>query len=109
MSDRDEDLAKDFDEDDGDDEADELPPRPAWDIRREGRRWVGDEMMARLEVAPEKMEVSRGKLYWSERDRLVMLAILLEQCGMDVAVRLGDPRLWRAAVADLPDDGAAGG
>ena len=104
MTDHDQDAAEDPDEDYED--AD-LPPLPEWDIRREGRRWVGGEMMARLDGAPEKMEVSGGKLYWSERERLVMLAILLEQCGMDAAVRLGNPRLWRAAVAALSDDDQA--
>jgi hypothetical protein len=81
----------------------EEQPLPEWDIRREGRAWEGGEGLARLELAPEKLEMIDGKLYWDERERLIMLALLLENVGMDAAVRLGDPRLWRAAVADLPD------
>jgi hypothetical protein len=76
-------------------------PLPVWDIRREGRAWRGGEGLARLELAPEKMELIEGKLFWSDRDRLVMLGLLLEQVGMDAAVRLGDPRLWHEALAAL--------
>jgi len=61
--------------------------------------------MARYELAPEKIEMVRGKLFDSERDRLTMLALLLENVGIDKAVRLGDPRLWREAIDAL---GAAG-
>jgi hypothetical protein len=34
------------------------PPMPdvAWDIRREGRRWSGDEALARFALTPEKFE-----------------------------------------------------
>jgi hypothetical protein len=78
-------------------------PQPAWDIRREGRAWRSGEALARLELAPEKMEMIGGKLFWSDGERLTMLALLLENVGMDAAVRLGDPQLWRQAVADLPD------
>jgi hypothetical protein len=45
--------------------------------------------------------MSRGKLYWRDEDRLTMLALLLENLGADQAVRLGDPRVWREAVAAL--------
>ncbi len=45
--------------------------------------------------------MDRGKLFWSERDRRVLLALLLENVGADAAVRLGDPHVWRAAVAGL--------
>ena len=34
-----------------------------------------------------------------------MLALLLENIGVDKAVRLGRPDVWRAAVAALKDDG----
>ena len=78
-------------------------PDPQWDIRREGRRWSTDEMMERLEAAPEKLEVTEGKLYWDDEERLTMLAMLLENVGIDAAVRLGDPQLWRDAIAELDD------
>jgi hypothetical protein len=76
--------------------------RIPWDIRREGRVWRGGEMWIRLECLPEKFEVIDGALLWSEAERLCMLGVVLEQVGIDKAVRLGDPSLWKAAVADLP-------
>jgi hypothetical protein len=72
-----------------------------WDIRREGRSWTGDEAMSRYKLAPEKIELIRGKLFWNDEQRLRMLALLLEQMGADAAVRLGDPEVWRDAVAEL--------
>jgi hypothetical protein len=50
-----------------------------WDIRREGR----------------------GKFFASDEERLTMLALLLENVGTGAAVRLGDPAVWRKAIADL--------
>ena len=85
--------ASDFDE----------PPMPdiVWDIRREGRRW-GDEAMDRFALTPEKFEMFEGKLFWSEADRVTLLALLLENVGVDRAVRLGDPNVWRSAIGELP-------
>ena len=71
-----------------------------WDIRREGRSW-GREALARYALAPEKIEMIRGKLLTSDEERLTLLALLLENVGVDEAVRLGDPDIWRAAVAAL--------
>lgn len=76
-------------------------PDVAWDIRREGRSWSHSEAMARYELTPEKLEMVEGKLLWSERDRLVLLALLLENVGVDSAVRLGNPDIWRTAVRGL--------
>lgn len=73
-----------------------------WDIRREGRAWRGDEALDRFRLAPEKLEMIRGRLFWSDEERVTLLALLLENVGVDQAVRLGDPNVWRAAVADLP-------
>ena len=62
---------------------------------------------ARIDALLElKFEVSRGKLFWSEETRRMVLAMLLENVGLDAAVRLGDPARWREAVAAL--DAAAG-
>jgi hypothetical protein len=47
------------------------------------------------------MELIEGKLYGTEDDRLHMLAALLEQVGTDRAVQIGDPEVWRRAVAKL--------
>ena len=73
-----------------------------WDLRAEGRAWQGPEAIARYQLTPEKMEMIGGKLFWSDEDRLTMLALLLENVGVEEAVRIGDPKVWRAAVAHLP-------
>jgi hypothetical protein len=73
-----------------------------WDIRREGRAWVGQEAMQRFELTPEKFEMCRGKLFWSDEDRVHLLGLLLENVGAAQAVRLGDPAVWRQVIAELP-------
>ena len=42
-----------------------------------------------------------GKLLHDDEERLMLLALLLENVGADAAVRLGAPGIWRAAVAKL--------
>ena len=71
-----------------------------WDIRREGRQWKGEEFDKRIYQAPEKIEF-RGGIFTDEADRLTVLAMLLENLGIDKAVRLGNPADWKAAVAEL--------
>jgi hypothetical protein len=75
--------------------------RPKWDIRNEGRAWGKDEAWARFVLTPEQIEMVKGKLL-SRQDRETLLALLLENVGADRAVQLGDPEVWRAAVAKLP-------
>lgn len=72
-----------------------------WDIRREGRPWSGGGALQRFELTPEKFEMVDGRLFWSDDERLTLLALLLENVGADAAVRLGNPEVWRAAVAGL--------
>jgi len=72
-----------------------------WDIRNEGRAWGKDEAWARFVLGPEKIEMVKGKLLSTEEDRETLLALLLENVGADRAVQLGDPEVWRAAVAKL--------
>jgi hypothetical protein len=43
----------------------------------------------------------QGKLLWTDDERLQLLGSLLEQVGAREAVRLGDPEIWRTAVAEL--------
>ena len=74
-----------------------------WDIRREGRRWRPGEMRERWEALPEKFEVIDGQLPWAEEEKLHLLGVLLESVGVDRAVRLGAPRVWREAIAALED------
>ena len=57
--------------------------------------------MERYQLKPHKLEVIKGKLLSSERDRIRLLAMLLENVGADRAVQLGKPEVWRAAVAKL--------
>lgn len=71
-----------------------------WDIRREGRKWTDEEFDRRLDQAPEKIEFVGG-IFTSEEERLMVLAMLLENLGIDAAVRLGDPVNWKAAIAEL--------
>jgi hypothetical protein len=73
-----------------------------WNILRGPRAW-GPEAMQRFELTPEKLEMIEGKLLWDDEARLNLLALLLENVGADAAVRLGDPAVWRAAVAELPE------
>ncbi len=70
-----------------------------WDIRR--NPWSPQEARARWALAPEKIEMSDGRLFWSDEERINMLALLLENLGADRAVRLGDPDVWREAVSGL--------
>jgi hypothetical protein len=69
-----------------------------WSIQRRGRAWR-NEAMARYELTPEKIEMVDGRLFWSDEDRLMMLGLLLENVGVDEAIRLGDPQVWREAIA----------
>jgi hypothetical protein len=71
-----------------------------WDIRREGRKWTKEESSRRLYQAPEKIEFVGG-IFASERERLTVLAMLLENLGIDRVVRFGDLADWKAAIADL--------
>lgn len=57
--------------------------------------------MLRYELCPAKIELIDGHLFWTEDDRLTMLGLLLENVGADKAVRLGDSKVWREAVAGL--------
>jgi hypothetical protein len=76
-------------------------PYTDWKIRNEGRAWSGDEALERYGRAPEKIEMIGGKLFWTDEDRLTMLGLLLELVGADRAVQIGDPEVWRRAVAKL--------
>ena len=71
-----------------------------WDIRREGRRWSKEEFDRRSYQAPEKIEFVGG-IFDGDEERMTVLAMLLENLGIDRAVRLGNPADWKAAVDDL--------
>lgn len=75
--------------------------KPTYHVTLTGRAWSSAEMEARHGELPYKPELIRGKLYWTEGERLTMLAALLEHCGAAAAVRIGDPDVWREAVRAL--------
>ncbi len=69
-----------------------------WDIRLEGRAW-GPQSRQRYDRTPEKLEMIEGKLLWSEKERIALLGLLLENVGLKAAVRLAPAERWRAALA----------
>jgi hypothetical protein len=73
---------------------------PDWDIRREGRRWSQEEFDQRTYQAPDKIGYVDG-IFASERQRLIVLGMLLENLGIDKVVHFGRLEDWKAAIADL--------
>ena len=71
-----------------------------WDIRSERRRWSHEESDQRIYQAPEKMEFVDG-IFASNRERLIVLGMLLENLGIDRAVQFGKLEDWKAAITDL--------
>jgi hypothetical protein len=69
-----------------------------WDIRREPRRWSNDEIRSRLELTPEHFEVFDGEMLFTEEHRVNLLGVVLEQVGIDTALRLAPKELWREAL-----------
>lgn len=70
-----------------------------FDIRRQGRKWGRAEIEQKYrQLCPEKIELIEGRMFWTDEERLSMLALLLENVGMDAAVSLGDPALWKQAI-----------
>lgn len=71
-----------------------------WKIKRDGREWKGEEFDKRIYQAPEKIEYVGG-IFVDEGERLTVLAMLLENLGIDKAVQLGNMEDWKAAIAEL--------
>lgn len=79
----------------------QMPPDPCeveWNIERTGRAWSGSEARARYDLSTAKLELIAGKIVGPEDARLRLLGLLLENCGAEAAVRMGNPEVWRAAV-----------
>ena len=72
-------------------------PPPPWDIRREGRRWTHEEFEQRFNQTPEQIEFSGG-IFLNERQRLIVLGMLLENLGIDKVVQFGKLEDWKAAI-----------
>lgn len=71
-----------------------------WNIQREGRVWSHEEFERRIYQAPEKIEYTGG-IFTYEDERLTVLAMLLENLGIDKAIQLGNLQDWKAAIAEL--------
>jgi hypothetical protein len=71
-----------------------------WDIRREGRLWSDEEFEERIGEAPEKFEFVDG-IFTSDRERLIVLEMLLENLGIDRVIQFGRLDDWKAAIANL--------
>jgi hypothetical protein len=71
-----------------------------WKIEREGRVWSHEEFERRIYQAPEKIEYAGG-IFTYEDERLTVLAMLLENLGIDKAVQLGNLQDWKAAITEL--------
>jgi hypothetical protein len=92
------------DDDELEEEAWDRPPEAGtFDIGLEGRRWKVDRFLELETILPEKMELIDGKLFWSERERLGMLAAMLEQVGLVDAVKLAPKELWLEALQQAYD------
>jgi hypothetical protein len=72
----------------------------AWDIRRKGRLWSNEEFDLRIDQAPDKIEYVNG-IFASDRQRLNVLGMLLENLGIDKVVRFGKLEDWKAAIEEL--------
>ena len=63
--------------------------------------WSSDEWRSATETYAPKFEVHQGRLFWCVEHRLAVLGLMLENLGVDAAVRLGDPKVWREAIDAL--------
>lgn len=70
-----------------------------WKFGRVGREWTEAEFEARLEIAPEKIEYVDG-IFANDHERLAVLAMLIENLGIDRVVEHGDVGDWKAAIGD---------
>ena len=61
---------------------------------------VAKNLQKRIYQAPEKIEY-KGGIFIYESERLTVLAMLLENLGIDNAVQLGNLEDWKAAIADF--------
>lgn len=71
-----------------------------WDIRNKGWSWSGKEFEDKaFYLTPRKIEMSDGKLFNNDQERMLMLAMLLENMGADAAVSIGGNRfVWQEAI-----------
>lgn len=63
----------------------------------DGHQWTLEEFEEREDL-PQKIEFVEGRLFWNDRERVAMLAALMEQMGLREVVRLAPLELWRTAL-----------
>lgn len=73
-----------------------------WSIGRAGKRWVGPDILAKLDALPMKLEVLEGKLFWDDAERVRVLAALMEQFGLDQVLQVAQIAAARDAEAGGP-------
>lgn len=71
-----------------------------WKIGAQPANLTSEEFWARYDHLnmPEKFEATEGKLFWSDEQRLHVLAMLLEAVGLKRALSLCPPEAVRAAL-----------
>ena len=79
-----------------------------WHIRREGQQWLGGKFKNRIYQAPEKIEFVEGGIFTNERERLTVLAMILENLGIDKQCvwairRIGKRRSWNWTTSELDE------
>ncbi|MBI2806614.1 MAG: hypothetical protein HYX68_16660 [Planctomycetes bacterium] len=68
-----------------------------FNIQRQGRKWSRAEIEQKYhDLCPEKIELIEGKMFWSDEQRLNMLALLLENVGDGRRREIGRPRTLEA-------------
>ena len=77
---------------------------PVWDLPREGRAWSEEELRYFFAKGPEKSEIIEGRLFWTEEDRINVLALLIINVGIDKVVRLGSSAVWQEAILNTLQD-----
>lgn len=71
----------------------------AFRFERKGRIWTREEVEEKyFKLCPDKIELIQGKMFCADEQRMRMLALLLENVGIDAAVSLGDPQVWKEAI-----------
>lgn len=76
-----------------------------WDIRRDGHSFSPGSK-PRYDLTPEKWEMIGGKLLTDEIDRYLVLGMLLENMGVDRAVRYGEIEVWEEAISKRKAEGS---
>jgi hypothetical protein len=69
-----------------------------WKIEREGREWRGEEFHKRIYQAPEIEYV--GGIFVNERQRLTVLAMLLEKLE---SIKLSGLETWKTGKPQSPN------